>query len=191
MNYRKEAIAEAFLQLLDERPFDKITVKDIVERCGVNRNTFYYHFQDIPSLLEEILKNRIDTLVEKHCSVDSLQDCISVTVQYFIENKKAVMHVYRSLPRDVFISHLDHLLLYLVREYIANIVGGMKIRQDDKELIIRFYKCMLVGIFLDWLSAGMNYDLLKDSMRMCQLFDDAGLKMLQHADENAQEQAVE
>ncbi len=186
MNYRKEAIAEAFLQLLDERPFDKITVKDIVERCGVNRNTFYYHYQDIPSLLEGILKSRIDALIEKHCSIDSLQDCISVTVQYFIENKKAVMHVYRSLPREVFISHLDHLLLYLVREYIINIAGGMKIRQEDKELIVRFYKCMLVGIFLDWLNAGMNYDLLGDSMRMYQLFDDAGLEMLRHAGENTQ-----
>ena len=42
--FTKEIIAKTFTELLDEKPMSKITVKDIVERCGVNRNTFYYHF---------------------------------------------------------------------------------------------------------------------------------------------------
>ena len=46
--FTKEIIAKTFTELLDEKPMSKITVKDIVERCGVNRNTFYYHFKDIP-----------------------------------------------------------------------------------------------------------------------------------------------
>lgn len=44
MNRTKQAIVNAFWELLDEKPLSKITVKDIVERCQVNRNTFYYHF---------------------------------------------------------------------------------------------------------------------------------------------------
>ena len=40
--FTKEIIAKTFTELLDEKPMSKITVKDIVERCGVNRNTFYY-----------------------------------------------------------------------------------------------------------------------------------------------------
>ena len=43
--FTKEIIAKTFTELLDEKPMSKITVKDIVERCGVNRNTFYYHFK--------------------------------------------------------------------------------------------------------------------------------------------------
>ena len=53
-NFTKQAIKAAFLELLDEKPLNKISVRDIVERCGINRNSFYYHFQDIPSLLGEI-----------------------------------------------------------------------------------------------------------------------------------------
>ena len=49
MDRTKNAIVEAFWQLLDEKPFNKITVKNIVELCGVNRNTFYYHFSDTPT----------------------------------------------------------------------------------------------------------------------------------------------
>ena len=43
----KEALEAAFLRLLEERPLREITVKDIVQACGVNRNTFYYHFKEI------------------------------------------------------------------------------------------------------------------------------------------------
>lgn len=43
--FTKEIIAKTFTELLDEKPMSKITVKDIVERCGVNRNTFYYHLR--------------------------------------------------------------------------------------------------------------------------------------------------
>ena len=49
----REAIQAAFLSLLEERPLRDITVKDIVQSCGVNRNSFYYHFKDIPALLQE------------------------------------------------------------------------------------------------------------------------------------------
>ena len=38
--FTKQAIINSFLKLLEEMPLDKITVKDIVEDCGVNRNTF-------------------------------------------------------------------------------------------------------------------------------------------------------
>ena len=41
--FTKEIIARTFTELLEEKSMAKITVKDIVERCGVNRNTFYYH----------------------------------------------------------------------------------------------------------------------------------------------------
>ena len=49
--FTKKAIADSFLKLLREKPLDKITIKDIVEDCGINRNTFYYHFEDIPALV--------------------------------------------------------------------------------------------------------------------------------------------
>ena len=58
--FTKEIIAKTFTELLDEKPMSKITVKDIVERCGVNRNTFYYHFKDIPDVVEFILKKKWD-----------------------------------------------------------------------------------------------------------------------------------
>ena len=57
--FTKRAIKDAFMSLLNERPFEKITVKDIIEKCGVSRNTFYYHFQDVYDLMGEILDDEM------------------------------------------------------------------------------------------------------------------------------------
>ena len=46
-SFTRKAIMDSFMKLVDQRPISKITIKDIVEDCGVNRNTFYYHFADI------------------------------------------------------------------------------------------------------------------------------------------------
>ena len=55
----KNAIRRAFIQLLNERPLDKISIKDIAEKGAVNRNTFYYYYADIYALVEDILQLEI------------------------------------------------------------------------------------------------------------------------------------
>ena len=52
----KRAIADSLKELTREKTFDKISVKDISEKCGINRQTFYYHFVDKFALLEWIYK---------------------------------------------------------------------------------------------------------------------------------------
>ena len=54
--FTRNAIKETFMQLLNEKPLDKISVRDVVESCGISRNTFYYHYHDIYEVLEEILE---------------------------------------------------------------------------------------------------------------------------------------
>ncbi|HBY72506.1 MAG TPA: TetR family transcriptional regulator, partial [Lachnospiraceae bacterium] len=58
--------------LLNERPLNRITVKDIVEDCGINRNSFYYHFEDMSSLVEEIMMEEADKIIDKYGSINSL-----------------------------------------------------------------------------------------------------------------------
>ena len=54
-NHTKQLLAESLKELLTHKPVDKITVKEIVAGCGVNRQTFYYNFHDIYDLMEWIL----------------------------------------------------------------------------------------------------------------------------------------
>ena len=52
----KEALGNALKKMLAIKPIDKITVKDLVEECGVNRQTFYYHFDDVYDLMEWVFE---------------------------------------------------------------------------------------------------------------------------------------
>lgn len=71
-SFTKKAIVSSFLQLIGKKPFDKITVRDIVDDCGINRNTFYYYFQDIYAVLEEICQVAIDSLPHDQSLADTL-----------------------------------------------------------------------------------------------------------------------
>lgn len=55
----KNAIRRSFIELLAERPFDKISVRDIAERSEVTRNTFYYYYTDIYALAETCSSRRL------------------------------------------------------------------------------------------------------------------------------------
>ena len=181
MKNRKQMIMDAFWELLEENPYNKISVRLIVERCGINRNTFYYYFQDIPALVEEILNGKIDLLIERHCRVGSLEECIALLVNFFMKNKKITMHLYHALPRDIFITHLDRLVYRMTDMYIENITSALKIQIENKQLAVRFFKCLLVGSLLDWLEHGMNYDVLNDCMLICRQQKGASLQFLLNA----------
>ena len=55
----KNALATALKKLLSKKELSKITISNITEECGVNRQTFYYHFKDIYDLLEWIFTNEV------------------------------------------------------------------------------------------------------------------------------------
>lgn len=113
-NFTKQAIKSAFMKLLNEQPLNKISVRSIVEECGINRNSFYYHFQDIPSLIEEIVMEEIDTLIAKYPTISSLDECVNLAFRFAIENKKAVLHIYNSINRDIYESYIMKLCEYVV-----------------------------------------------------------------------------
>ena len=65
----KAAVADALLELIRRKDADKITVKDLVERCGISRQTFYYHFQDILEVIEWSVQQAFQALLAR--SLDS------------------------------------------------------------------------------------------------------------------------
>lgn len=174
MNRTKNAIMDAFWQLLEEKPYSKITVKDIVDRCQINRNTFYYHYHDIPELLEYAVKTDTDFIIKTYSKYGSLIDCITPLVNHCINRQKAILHIYRSVQREVFLNELDRITFYAVTQYVDTVTLELSLRLEDKTLLIRFYKCTMVGIILDWLNEGMSYDLLTFSERICNLLEGSG-----------------
>ncbi len=168
-NFTKRAIKEAFVALLDERPLNKITVKDVVEACGINRNSFYYHFQDLPALLEEIIAQQVQELIQAHPTIDSVEDCFDAALEFVLENRRAVLHIYNSLSRDVFERYLMDVCQYVVETYVESDFAGRPVDEKDKKMLIRYHKCECFGNIIDWLNGGMKDDISAYFHRIYQL----------------------
>lgn len=169
-SFTKQAIKASFLKLLNEKPLSKISVRDIVEDCGINRNSFYYHFQDIPALLNEIVTEQTETLIARYPSITSLDECFQVAFRFAQDNRRAVMHIYQSVNRDIFIQNSMRLCQGAVTSYINTAFPDHALDEEDRRILIRFIKCQLFGMCIDWVDSGMKEDALDDLKRAIALF---------------------
>lgn len=156
--FTKKAIADSFLKLLREKPLDKITIKDIVEDCGINRNTFYYHFEDIPALVETILKEETDRVLGEHLGEDSWEEGFIAAARFALENKKSIYHIYNSVNREVFEQYLNRIGMDVMERFVAKAAEGFHVSGEDQKLMASFYRAALTGMILDWLAHGMKYE---------------------------------
>lgn len=177
----KTAIQNSFLRLLEERPLREITVKDIVKDCGVNRNSFYYHFKDIPALLEEIITGQAEQIIAAQGQALSLADCLETAARFALEHRQAVLHINQSAHRDLFELCLMDVCRRVVEDYAAAAATGVPIAQVDRAIIVRFYQCECFGQIMAWLNDGMRYDLGKQFRRLCQLGEGMTERMLKRA----------
>lgn len=168
-NFTEQAIKASFIKLLNEQPLNKISVRDIVEECGINRNSFYYHFHDIPSLIEEIVMEEADMLIKKYPSIGSLDECVNVAFHFALENKKAVQHIYYSVNRDIYERYLMRMCDYVVTTYLDTAFGREAVCESDREILIRFFKCEIFGLSFDWITNGMKDDAIADIHRLTEL----------------------
>ena len=165
-NFTKQAIKAAFLELLDEKPLNKISVRDIVERCGINRNSFYYHYQDLPALIEEIIKEDAEAIIRAYPSVTSIVEGFDAVIEFASHRRRAILHIYRSVSWDVFERKLMQVCEYFVRSYVDTALAQEPISPEDRKTIIDYYKCVCFGLTVDWLDSGMSEEYMKSIRRI-------------------------
>ena len=182
-NFTKQAIKSSFMKLLNQQPLSKISVRDIVEDCGINRNSFYYHFQDIPSLIEEIIKEDADRIIEQHPTVNSLRECINIMFRYALENKKAVLHIYNSANRDIYEKSMMKLCEYVVTKYLETMFGKDPESEKARASAIIFFKCELFGLSFEWIEKGMKEDAIEEIYSLADLCRDFSNEIMKRSKE--------
>lgn len=161
-NFTKKAIKDTFISLLKEKPFNQITVKDIVDICGVNRNTFYYHYEDINDLLESVINEETDILIKNYPSIDSIDTAVEVAIKYALENKKTILNIYKHLDKNIYERFIMDTCEYTVKTLINSITKDMNISQKDRGFLISFIKCQFFGFCVDWLSRNLDEEYIKE-----------------------------
>ena len=168
-DFTKKAIRNSFLTLLEEKPLKQISVRDIVENCGINRNTFYYHYQDIPQLLQSIIHEEAERLITDNPTLDSMEACMNTIIDFAMQNKILVMHIYKSVNRDVFEERLWWVCESVMTRYVDGLIQDRNISAHDREIIIAYVKAVGFGLVLGWLETGMTTEIREFTHRMCQL----------------------
>ncbi len=169
--FTRTAIVNSFIRLLNEKPLDKITVKDIVDDCGVNRNTFYYHFQDIYALLDELFRTELQKILKEDGAAGSWQEALLVCTEFARENKRAVYHVYQSGARDYLEDYMRRLMEKMMEAFVRREAQGMDLPEEDILVVAAFYQAALNGMVLEWLRRDMKEDPERIIHKIGVLFD--------------------
>lgn len=165
-NLTEQAIKASFIRLLNERPLTRITVGDIARDCGINRNSFYYHFHDIPELMDTIVRDHTDNLIETYPDISSLEDCVQAAFDFIVENRRAVNHIYHSVNREVFEQNLMRICSYTVESWFKKACPDHMMEEQEKQRIIRFIRFELFGACVDWINCGMPLDAIEEAKQL-------------------------
>ncbi len=168
-DFTKKAIRNSFVKLLNEKPLKQITVRDIVDDCGVNRNTFYYHFQDIPQLIETIVKEDADRITLDCPTINSLEGYLDAIIGFALKNKNAVLHIYRSVNRDLYEQYQWRVCAHTAETFVNSILNSKSMSPADRKLLIDYVKCVSFGLVMGWLENGMQDDIQAYAHRLCEL----------------------
>jgi len=165
-------IKQSFVRLLNERPISQITVKEIVEDCGVNRNSFYYHFQDIPSLLEEIIMELADKVIRSLPQDADFEEQTTLALLELVKHKRELYHIFISANSNKEFYELQMMKIceYVSGNYISSRDYAVNVPEEDLVYVISFLKNLVYGQLMDWIHHDMSYDIVEHTRKLCRMF---------------------
>lgn len=156
----KKTIAASLKKLMEKKPLSKITVSEIVADCGINRKTFYYHFEDIQALLKWTLEQEAVEVVKKFDLLLDYEEAINFVLDYVDENKHILNCAYDSMGRDqlkrFFYNDFCGIMMTIVTRLEE--ILGITLREDFRSFICDFYTEALVAKLIELLRSKQPYD---------------------------------
>lgn len=181
MKQTRKEIQNAFLKLARIKPVDKITVREIVGECKINRNSFYYHFEDLIGLIESIVGDLFTTRY-REAFAQNPKAALLLMANDLEENIDVCRNIYMSKERDFLEIRLHGLIHDNVLEYMEEErFPGYNLSEDDKQLITQFYEGELFGLFHQWMRCVGDVNFQKNISRLYDLRQGTLQRMLERA----------
>ena len=153
---------EALLVLLEKKDYDFITVKEVCQTAGVNRSTFYLHYEKMDDLLEETVSYVNNKFMDKLSLIGEVQDPTKVILttdkylrpylSFIKENKK----IYRLMHEKPYLFHIDKITNRLYKDIFDIALTNFKVKEEEKKYIFSFYTEGVIGIIKRWLEEDCN-----------------------------------
>lgn len=158
VKYTKMVIIESLIKLLNQKPFSKITTKEICEVADINRATFYSHYLDQYDLLHQIQKEVVDGITNYIRSYDknsneAPKEMIVMVLEYMKENAELFDVLLNSDSENEFQQDLIK-ILYL--QELTTLTETNQLCKEDIEYIFHFYASGSLGVIQKWLKDKMK-----------------------------------
>lgn len=152
----KHALAAALKELMAQKPMDSITIHELTERCGIRRQTFYYHFEDVYDLMRWMFQKEGVALLEQQEGARLWQEGLLQLFRYIEENRAVCLCAIRSVGRDAlkrFFSADIHAIIHRTVEQFGAEVGAIQagVSKEDTDLLTHFCVLACVGLMESWL----------------------------------------
>ena len=150
-NITKNALATALKKLMKEKPFEKISVSDICDACGMNRKSFYYHFKDKYDLVNWIFlvgflsKMNID-------DYETGWDAVKAICHHFYVDRDFYRVALTIHGQNSFHDYVIESIRPIMYMYINDIIEDT----DLKDFFVTFYCDAFLTAITRWLSEGMK-----------------------------------
>ena len=156
-NITKKALAQSLKELGATKLLDKITVADITEHCGVNRQTFYYHFNDKYELLSWIYTQELFLPLTKDLTFENWGDKLIELFRYMKQKKKFFMNTIKC-SNNFYAEYLEKVFVELFNRAIEDLDIYNNLTEREKNIYARFFAYGLTGVIVDWTMKGMKDD---------------------------------
>ena len=151
-SFTKFAILKVFGDLAASRPVDKITVKDITDQCGISRNTFYYHYQDIYQVLKAYVQYSAEHVIELMVEDEGEDGKAGLKeIRYLEANRELLCNLYRSAANEEVRNCLQSASQIIFDRLIESVSQGMEVQAEDKKILSAVWQYTVRGIMTSWM----------------------------------------
>lgn len=157
-NSTEEVLVAALELVLQKKPIDKVTVKDIVSECDLTRQTFYNHFTDIYALVEWAAVQATKRALNNAADYDNWQQGFYDVMIIIRDNKVIIDNTYKSIYRDLMEKHIYQIIYSYIIAVVEKQAIGMSVDQKHKDFIAHFYSLAFIAVIFEWLKDGMKDD---------------------------------
>ena len=152
----KKALALSIKKLMETISLSKISIRQIVENCGVNRQTFYYHFKDKFDLVNWIYYTEVIENLDGLTNYAHWTDGMYKTLTYFVNNKFFYTNALNTPGQNAFDEYFFKETYDLIMGVVNDISSGIEVSTINKSFIADFYTHAFVGITVQWIKSSMK-----------------------------------
>lgn len=157
VRYTKMVISQVFLRLLDEKPINKITIKEICDCAEINRGTFYRHYEDVYDLLNKIEEEIVVDFQRR--LVEISEKDIQTGVEKMLYGLKENYVTYRALFQRDIGNNLALQLSKICYQYIVprlDRIEGSQMNDSQQKMCYSYLTAGTSGVIEYWIYNGMQ-----------------------------------